>query len=111
RRFRFAPPAGAKVTELARSAGSGAGRHVGAAQQVTTPGSGWRTVATVRPGHKQLAALRKSPVLSSLTPVSGSWGSGYLLDSDLLSALLTADGRLLVGAVPPADLYAAAGRK
>jgi hypothetical protein len=111
RRFRFAPPAGAKVTELARSVGSGAGRHVGAAQKVTTTGSGWRTVATVRPGHKQLAALRKSPVLSSLTPVSGSWGSGYLLDSDLLSALLTADGRLLVGAVPPADLYAAAGRK
>jgi hypothetical protein len=57
-----------------------------------------------------MAALRRS-VTAVLQPVSGSWGHGYLLDSDLLSALITSDGRVLVGAVPPSSLYAAAGRK
>jgi hypothetical protein len=42
--------------------------------------------------------------------VRGSWGSGKLLRSALVSALLTDDGRLVVGAVPPELLYAAAGR-
>jgi hypothetical protein len=53
----------------------------------------------------ELAAL-----LYRLPRVSGSWGSGRLLTSTLVSALLTDDGRLLIGPVPPDLLYAAAGR-
>jgi len=47
-------------------------------------------------------------VTRSLQRVSGDWGSGRLLTSRLVSALITDDGRLLVGAVPPQLLYQAA---
>jgi len=46
-------------------------------------------------------------VLQMLPKVSGSWGSGHLLRGTLFSALLTDDGRLVVGAVAPEALYAA----
>jgi outer membrane lipoprotein-sorting protein len=112
RRFRFSPPAGAHVSELARPSARAAGDEPArTTPTVTTTGSGWQTVTTVRPGKKQLAALHDRSVLSALKPVSGNWGSGHLLDSNLVSALITADGRVLVGAVSPAGLYAAAGRK
>jgi outer membrane lipoprotein-sorting protein len=84
-----------------------------------TVGTGWTTV-TVIPGVQpptgasggrrsldgQLTAL-----LDRLPRVSGAWGSGRLLTSKLVSALLTDDGRLLVGAVSPELLYAAAGHR
>jgi hypothetical protein len=47
-------------------------------------------------------------ILNSLPDVSGDWGSGKLLRSNLFTGLLTDDGRLLVGAVSPEKLYAAA---
>ena len=43
-------------------------------------------------------------LLQALSPVSGAYGSGRLLTTDLVSALLLDDGRLLVGAVPPSVL-------
>jgi hypothetical protein len=46
-------------------------------------------------------------VLRVLPKVSGTWGSGHLLQGTLFSALLTDDGRVAVGAVPPSELYAA----
>lgn len=115
RRFDFTPPAGATVHERTRAAGgtgsSPARTPALPAPRATRTGTGWSTVTTLRPGGRTLAALRQGAALSALTPVSGSWGHGYLLDGDLLSALVTSDGRVLVGAVPPADLYAAAARK
>jgi hypothetical protein len=48
-------------------------------------------------------------VLAALPRVSGSWGSGRLLRSSLLSAVITDDGRLAVGAVAPDLLYQALG--
>ena len=51
-----------------------------------------------------LAALRA--LLKASTPVHGSWGSGRLLQTTLLSVLITSDGRILAGAVTPAVLYA-----
>jgi hypothetical protein len=48
--------------------------------------------------------------LDALPQVSGSWGTGRLLSSHLLSVLVTDDGRLLVGAVAPEALEAAAAR-
>jgi hypothetical protein len=44
-------------------------------------------------------------LLKSLPAVSGSWGSGHLLRSSLLSVVLTDDGRIAVGAVAPQMLY------
>ncbi|MFB4263821.1 outer membrane lipoprotein carrier protein LolA [Nonomuraea sp. GTA35] len=48
-------------------------------------------------------------VLKSATPVSGTWGSGKLIRTKLVTALLTDDGRLLVGAVTPEEITKAAG--
>ncbi|MEV0612606.1 DUF2092 domain-containing protein [Nonomuraea sp. NPDC050404] len=50
-------------------------------------------------------------VLKSATPVSGTWGSGKLIRTKLVTALLTDDGRLLVGAVTPEAITKAAGTK
>ncbi|MEV0387150.1 DUF2092 domain-containing protein [Nonomuraea sp. NPDC050643] len=50
-------------------------------------------------------------VLKSATPVSGTWGSGKLIKTKLVTALLTDDGRLLVGAVTPEEITKAAGIK
>ena len=40
--------------------------------------------------------------------MSGSWGSGRLLRTSLLSILVTSTGRVLIGAVTPDVLYQAA---
>ena len=40
--------------------------------------------------------------------MSGSWGSGRLLRTSLLSVLVTSSGRVLIGAVTPGVLYQAA---
>jgi hypothetical protein len=47
-------------------------------------------------------------VLQSAERVSGSWGSGRLLRTSLLSVLITSQGRILIGAVTPEVLYQAA---
>jgi outer membrane lipoprotein-sorting protein len=116
RNFRFAPPDDATVREVGRVGVAtkpvpGPDRATGPERRPRTVGTGWNTVVETHPGAKALAQLRRSAVLGSLTPVSGAWGSGYLLDSQLVSALVTRDGRVLVGAVAPEALYAAAGRK
>ncbi|WP_271217202.1 LolA family protein [Streptosporangium carneum] len=50
-------------------------------------------------------------LLKSAKPVSGAWGNGRVVQTKLVSALLTDDGRLLVGAVTPEKLAEAAGRR
>ncbi|MGP7997452.1 MAG: LolA family protein [Streptosporangiaceae bacterium] len=47
-------------------------------------------------------------LLSSAQLVSGSWGSGRLIRTSLVSVLVTSTGRVLIGAVTPAVLYHAA---
>ena len=49
-------------------------------------------------------------VLQSARRVSGSWGSGRLLRTSLLSMLITSHGRVLIGAVTPDVLYRAAAQ-
>ena len=49
--------------------------------------------------------------LAALPRVSGDWGSGRVLRGTLFSAVLSDDGRVAVGAVPPETLYAALGRR
>jgi outer membrane lipoprotein-sorting protein len=49
-------------------------------------------------------------LLKSAHPVHGAWGSGRLLHTSLLSVLITSTGHMLVGAVNPSVLYAAAAQ-
>ena len=46
-------------------------------------------------------------VLHSARHVNGSWGSGRLLRTPLISMLVTSNGRVLFGAVTPDVLYRA----
>ncbi|WP_328808700.1 LolA family protein [Nonomuraea montanisoli] len=50
-------------------------------------------------------------LLKAAKPVSGTWGSGRLITTKLVTALVTDDGRLLVGAVTPEEITKAAGIK
>jgi hypothetical protein len=49
-------------------------------------------------------------LLKMMKPVHGSWGSGRLLRTSLLSVLLTSKGEILAGAVTPSVLYADAAK-
>ncbi|HXZ66892.1 MAG TPA: hypothetical protein VEH05_19290 [Streptosporangiaceae bacterium] len=49
-------------------------------------------------------------MLAAAKPVSGSWGSGRLLQTALVSVLVTNKGQILAGAVSPSVLYADVGR-
>jgi hypothetical protein len=99
----------------------------------TVVGRGWLAVAVLA-GASPEAVLRGSPLghrlgggahrtimagvpgpafgalLGSASPVHGSWGSGRLLRTKLVSVLLTSDGRMLIGAVTPGLLYSAAAQ-
>ncbi|GAA1896321.1 LolA family protein [Lapillicoccus jejuensis] len=123
--FAFTPPPGATVrTESVPqpSAPDAADRAKGeAAAQALAPhvvGDGWSSVLVASVGAATKAAgsgatsdpsgaQDPSAALGVLPKVSGSWGSGRLLDGALFSAVLTDDGRVAVGAVAPDRLYAA----
>ncbi|MFG1706199.1 outer membrane lipoprotein carrier protein LolA [Nonomuraea sp. M3C6] len=135
--FAFTPPAGAKVEEktIGADVGQGAEEHAEKAKDVAgtlkVVGDGWATVAVVPFSQADLAAKPAETssgsheglggggdptalvdsVLKSATPVSGTWGSGKLIKTKLVTALLTDDGRLLVGAVTPEEITKAAGIK
>ena len=61
------------------------------------------------PAGATSGAGQVSRMLDVLPTVSGTWGSGHLLKGTLFSALLTDDGRVVVGSVAPKALYAALG--
>jgi hypothetical protein len=111
--FAFTPPPGATVKQGSSTAPSGPpgshGMHSGTAPQVV--GTGWTSVVVARVGSMTSGQGSGSGslagVLKSLPTVSGAWGSGHLLHGALFSAVLTDDGRIAVGAVPPSMLYAA----
>lgn len=112
REFQFTPPPGAKVTTKTVGAPDVRRSHP-QAPDVTTVGTGWSTVLVLhgaRPHQEGRGGGQLSTVLRDLPAVSGSWGSGHLLSSAVFTALLTDDGRVLIGAVPPRTLYAAASR-
>ncbi|PZG19985.1 LolA family protein [Nonomuraea aridisoli] len=128
--FTFTPPAGAKVEDktlaLPAEAGRQAEEHAERAKDVAGEtkivGDGWSTVAVVpfdldavtaqaQQGEGGEGRALLDGVLASATPVSGPWGSGRLISTKLVTALLTDDGRLLVGAVTPEEITRAAGVK
>lgn len=114
--FDWTPPAGVRIIQEHSDRGL---PDPAQAPDVTTIGTGWSVIAKFTgPALSQLGSASGSAsrpatdpvsgVLANLPEVSGSWGSGRLFRSTLLSALITDDGRVFVGAVDPELLYRAA---
>ncbi|MGA2825079.1 MAG: DUF2092 domain-containing protein [Streptosporangiaceae bacterium] len=125
--FAFSPPAGATVKQ--ETTGGAKAGHSGTTQAsgAYTVGQDWLTVADLPSsvlssvtGNQATGSAGSGlsgdtgPVIGALlksaTPVSGSWGSGRLLQTSLISMLMTSNGRVLVGAVTPEVLYQAAAQ-
>jgi hypothetical protein len=96
---------------------------------ITSPGarSGWYAYADSKVPHGPRQQVIKIPagsgppalgqlgsllpvLLKAATPVHGSWGSGRLLRTNLFSVLITSKGKVLIGAVTPAVLFADAAK-
>jgi outer membrane lipoprotein-sorting protein len=126
--FTFQPPAGAKVTQESLGSGSqGGGKDSTGGPSMI--GKGWLAVADL-PSSVLSSATAPAPsagsssgsalggstsavisaLLKSATRVSGTWGSGRLLRTSLISLLITDNGRVLAGAVTPDVLYQAAAQ-
>jgi hypothetical protein len=98
------------VAVLPSSALAGLGGGAGAASSAAS--SAAQSAAGNSPGGASSGedAAVFAALLHSATPVHGSWGSGRLLRTDLMSMLITSNGRVLVGAVAPSVLYADAAQ-
>lgn len=131
--LQFTPPPGAKVRTENIGAGHSpqAGAAAPAGSGAGTYGSGWLTVAELPQsdllggtggGGSQPPSVSSGPggisassqqvinaILGSAKPVSGSWGSGTLLRTSLLTVLMTGN-EVYAGAVEPSVLYTAAAR-
>lgn len=115
--FQFTPPQGAKVTEA--QAGAPEGKPADATKVV---GDGWDTVLTgalptgtaqSTPGkNKRGENAGPQAMLQQFgKPVSGPFGTGYVISTSAGTALITQDGRFAVGAVPEQVLIDALGSK
>jgi outer membrane lipoprotein-sorting protein len=109
--FTFTTPPGATVKQASPDKVTDPGEKA-PTDEPTVVGKGWTTVVVLHGvsldqalGGGQLGALTKS-----LEHVQGSYGSGRVLQTRLLSILALDDGRLLVGAVAPSVLEAAAAQ-
>ena len=112
--FGFTPPPGAEVVQGSKPSADAtaprAGRPTHHLQGMpAVVGKGWTRVlvATLPTDQQSAGSSSTKAVLDALPRVTGSWGSGRLLRTALLTAVLTDDGRVAVGAVPPELLYRA----
>jgi len=117
--FAFTPPAGAQVSQSTVPQDHGGqdrgGQDRGGQATPDKPpshtaaptvlGTGWTSIAVFN--QVDLSALSKAQ-LKVLNEVTTRVGTGRLLSTALVSVLLTDDGRVLVGAVTPQALQAAA---
>ena len=117
--FSFTPPAGTKVTQGENAEHEGRMRpghgkarpDTGAAAKApTVVGKGWDAVLVSRFSASGADKGMLSQLLAKSPTVSGSWGSGKVLSSRMISALFTDDGRVLVGLVPSSVLEQAAAK-
>ena len=112
--FRFTPPRGSHFSAQhpSQSTAPTTDRHQRTAP--TTVGTGWSSILVLPAGtlDLQAAPTRGSGRGSSaalLNDITTAVPQGRLLTTKLLSALITPDGRVLIGAVPPSALEQAAG--
>jgi hypothetical protein len=89
----------------ATSSQSDGGFFGSSSSQAPGPSASGQPAVPVGPYLAPLQAL-----LMASTRVSGSWGSGRLLQTALVSVLVTSKGQILVGAVSPSVLYADVAR-
>lgn len=121
--FDFTPPPGTDVKKDGdagdhRSGEPGQGEHEKKGDRSkesggpTVVGKGWTAVYVIDGNEKAGAKGTESDneTLNALPKVSGSWGSGRLFSSRLVSAVITDDGRVAAGAVRPELLYDALER-
>jgi outer membrane lipoprotein-sorting protein len=113
--FQFVPPRTAHVTAL----NSGAALSLSpdpllGVRETTTTGSGWTRVAVVSAPKTGGVSATADDIATAqfgdhAVAVSGAWGHGKLLQTNngLLCMLFVSDGRIVVGSVDPAALYAA----
>jgi outer membrane lipoprotein-sorting protein len=86
-------------------------RKAQAQQDTTVTGEGWTSVVVTKlPSGAAGSNETLKGFLGQLKPVSGSWGTGRELDGTVVTAILTDDGRLAVGAVGGDVLSAALAR-
>jgi outer membrane lipoprotein-sorting protein len=127
--FHFTPPAGSTVTH-----GDSTGKQMDTATNRTSPtvvGSGWDTVLVAKLPAGMSSSIgsssgtgssgtgivgsgsRSSDPMSLVTqfgtPVSGAWGHGWVISTNIANALITSDGRVAVGFVPQQVLIQALG--
>ena len=115
--FAFTPPKGVKVTEEkvpARKTPAQPPKTVKPEKPVkpsgdrpTVIGEGWATVVALK-GVKATGNGPLDQLLANARTVQGSWGKGKIVTSKMVSALITDDGRVLIGLVTPDTLVAAA---
>jgi outer membrane lipoprotein-sorting protein len=116
--FAFTPPAGTKVTDQkvpSRTPDSkatppkNAQKQKPSGEKPTVIGTGWDSVVVLR-GQAPSGSGALDQLLANAPTVQGSWGTGKVLTSKMVSALITNDGRILVGLVPPNVLQSAAAK-
>lgn len=129
--FTFTPAKGTTVTQHKVTPKAAPGAHkqgqMDAAKAPKVVGEGWTSVVVAKasdlqaipgsqgsksaPADRGQAGNASGPnlqqELNALPKVSGSWGSGRLLSGTLFSAVITDNGEVALGAVRPAQLYAA----
>jgi outer membrane lipoprotein-sorting protein len=113
--FRFTPPKGAKVTEESRvkHEAKGEEKSLRELSGLNVVGKGWDSVARLDlPGGLPASASgggEPGDFLGSLgKKVKGDFGSGTVLSTRLVNALITDDGKVFVGAVDKSALIDAA---
>jgi outer membrane lipoprotein-sorting protein len=91
------------------ASGSGVASSSGMASSSSVASSAAQSAAGT-PSGGGASGMQASALLGALLhtakPVHGSWGSGKLLHTSLLSMLITSNGHVLIGAVTPQVLYA-----
>jgi outer membrane lipoprotein-sorting protein len=126
--FAFTPPKGVKVTEqqvpatrhiepkglpkpnATKPDATKPGTGKSDADKPTVVGTGWESVLVLRGAKLPADAGPLGQLLAKARTVQGSWGSGKILTTKMVSALITDDGRVFVGLVSPDTLQAAAAK-
>jgi hypothetical protein len=106
--FHFTPPAGSTITKKSAKDQSSSANGSLAGTHPTVVGTGWDSVVianlpqtgtgTQGSGSGNIDPLSLARQFG--TPVNGTWGSGWVISTNVGTALITSDGRLAAGLVP-----------
>lgn len=113
--FHFTVPAGAKVTNGDKQESRTA--TIAGMVEPKVIGDGWDTIVVAQlptttsgPQGQGSTAGILDMVRNIGTPVHGTWGSGWVISTNVGNAVLTSDGRIAAGFVPQQLLFQALGK-